>query len=92
MTQRRNNSSGSFAMFAAMRRLGRGSPVLSPLLMQLKEEHSCEDLRAEHARFDLRRHRAPIVRGDGNHSVAYVELARYAFAVGVLEADFFTHY
>ena len=63
----------------------------SPLLMQLKYEHFDEGLRAEHTLFDLRHFRAPVVRGDGDYSLAHVKPTRYGFPVGVLEADFFIH-
>ena len=46
---------------------------------------------AEHTLFDLRHFRAPVVRGDGDYSVAHVKPTRYGFPVGVLEADFFIH-
>ena len=59
--------------------------------MQLKKEHSCEGLRAKHTVFDLRRFRAPVARGDGDHSLAYFKLAGHPFPIGVLEADSFTH-
>jgi hypothetical protein len=86
----RNSAAGCLAMSTAMRR---ASLVIRrcPVPVQLEQKRFCEDLRGEHAIFDHSPCYAAIRCSDNDYTVAHDIVARYAFAIEILNTDFFTH-
>jgi hypothetical protein len=62
-----------------------------PIPVQLEQKRPCEGLRGEHAIFDRCPCCAAIRCGDDDSTVPHDIVARYGFAIDILNADFFTH-
>jgi hypothetical protein len=77
-------------MLAAIRR---ASLVVSrhPVPVQLEQKRFCEGFGGEHAIFDHSPCCAAIRCSDNDYAVPHDILARYGFAIDILNTDFFTH-
>jgi hypothetical protein len=62
-----------------------------PIPVQLEQKRPCEGLRGEHAFFDRCPCCATIRCGDDDYTIPQDIVARYGFAIDILNADFFTH-